>query len=207
MMQHLFPETCWEILLPSTPAASLHLSVWRSVTDWRYRLWKAATHPPSPLDLTIFSAMRYKSLSHRVLSGSNRKERIDGRSGDVWMGFFVCVFREKLPWCAQQTSMAEPTQSRPGPPQTLTKKLLFPPWPTHITRLPLPKTRRYLITFAECSSHRLSVTQYTTRLYIIQLKPLLMPQQRTRHTIRGPNSWKKDSETMKGYFWGAEECL
>lgn len=117
------------------------------------------------------------------------------------------VFREKLPWCAQQKSMAEPTQSRPGPPQTLTKKLLFPPWPTHITRLPLPKTRCYLITFAECSSHRLSVTQYTTRLYIIQLKtsPNATAEDTPYH--QGPQQLEKRFRDNGGIFLGSSRMF
>lgn len=58
-----------------------------------------------------------------------------------------------------------PAQLRPGPPQTLTKKLVFLLWPTHITWLPLPKTHCYLITFFKCSLHRLSYTIYNRAIY------------------------------------------
>lgn len=127
------------------------------------------------------------------------------------MRLFVCVFIEKLPWRqrnrAQQKSVAQPSPAQPrtGPPQTLTKKLLFPLWPTHITRLPLPKTHCYLITFFKCSLHRLSVTQYTTGLYIIQLKPLLMPQQRTHH--QGPQQLERRFRDNRGLLLESRRML
>lgn len=59
----------------------------------------------------------------------------------VHVAICVCVFIEKLPGDrAQQYSMARPSPAQPSPARTLTKKLLFSLYPTHITRLRLPKT-------------------------------------------------------------------